>query len=148
MPSDHGDVQSPNTSDEHPLQSRALKPAGELTGFVLLGVTALFFGAAPTFAKVAFDGGIDALSLQVFRFTITFAAVLLMVLVDRHLPRIKRRHLLRLLMLAICTAVSSFCYMTAVRHVSVSVASLTFFTFLLMVGTISHFLTTERLGWI
>jgi|GEM_PF-556708 drug/metabolite transporter (DMT)-like permease len=147
MPSDHGDVQSPNTSDEHPLKSRALKPAGELTGFVLLGVTALFFGAAPTFAKVAFDGGIDALSLQVFRFTITFAAVLLMVLVDRHLPRIKRRHLLRLLMLAICTAVSSFCYMTAVRHVSVAVASLTFFTFPLMVGLMSHFLGTDRLGW-
>ncbi|MDA0340146.1 MAG: DMT family transporter [Proteobacteria bacterium] len=118
-----------------------------MTGFILLGVTALFFGAAPTFAKLAFDGGIDALSLQVFRFAITFAAVLLMVLVNRHLPRIKRRQLPRLLLLAICTAVSSFCYMTAVRHVSVAVASLTFFTFPLVVGLLSHFLGTDRLGW-
>ena len=113
----------------------------------MLGVTALFFGGALTFAKLSFDGEIDALSLQVFRFSITFAAVLLMVLVDRHLPRIKRRHLPRLLKLAICTAVSSFCYMTAVRHVSVAVASLTFFTFPLMLGLMSHFLGTDRLGW-
>jgi hypothetical protein len=84
-------------------------PSGSLTEFILLGVTALFFGGTLTFAKLPFDGEIDALSLQAFGFSITFAAVLLMVLVDRHLPRIKRRHLPRLLKLAICTSVSSFC---------------------------------------
>ena len=54
-------------------------PSGSLTGFILLGVTALFFGATLNFAKLSFDGEIDALSLQVFGFSITFAAVLLMV---------------------------------------------------------------------
>jgi drug/metabolite transporter (DMT)-like permease len=147
MSSGHGDVQSSHRFDEHPLNIPVPEFAGMLLGFTLLGVTALFFGAAPTFAKLAFNGGIDTLSLQIFRFTITFAAVLLMALVDRHLPRTARQHLPRLLILAICTAVSSFYYMTVVRHVSVAVASLTFFTFPLMVELMAHFLKIDRLGW-
>ena len=147
MSSDHVDVQSPNAREDSNNPPGAPKPAGDLVGYIFLGVTALFFGAAPTFAKLAFDGGIDALSLQVFRFTITFSVVLLMVLALRHSPRIKRRHWPRLLMLALCTAVSSFCYMTAVRHVSVAVASLTFFTFPLIVGPLSHLLGLDRLSW-
>jgi drug/metabolite transporter (DMT)-like permease len=145
MSSDHGDVQSPKASGGNDSQSDDPKPAGDLVGYVLLAITALFFGSAPTFAKLAFDGGIDAVSLQVFRFGITFATVVLMALALRHFPRIERRHLPRLLMLALCTAVSSYCYMTAVRHVSVAVASLTFFTFPLIVGALSHLLGFDRL---
>jgi drug/metabolite transporter (DMT)-like permease len=146
MSSDHVDVQSPNAPGEDESNAKAPKPADDLIGFILLGTTALFFGTAPTFAKLAFDGGIDALSLQVFRFTITFATVVVMVLALRHLPRVERRHLPSLLFLALCTAVSSYCYMTAVRHVSVAVASLTFFTFPLIVGPLSHLLGFDRLS--
>lgn len=146
MSSDHVDVQSSKTADGSGLEPATPKPAGDLVGYLLLGTTALFFGTAPTFAKLAFDGGIDALSLQVFRFAITFGAVLIMVLALRHLPRVERRHLPRLMMLALCTAVSSYCYMTAVDHVSVAVASLTFFTFPLIVGPLSHLLGFDRLN--
>ena len=146
MSSDHVDVQSPNAPGMDEIKPKTPKPAGDLVGYILLGITALFFGTAPTFAKLAFDGGIDALSLQVFRFSITFATVLLMVLAQRHLPRVERRHLPRLLMLALCTAISSYCYMTAVWHVSVAVASLTFFTFPLIVGPLSHLLGFDRLN--
>lgn len=146
MSSDHVDVQSPNASGRDDIEPSAPKPAGDLLGYLLLGITAVFFGTAPSFAKLAFDGGIDALSLQVFRFTITFAAVLALVLALRHLPRVERRHLPRLLMLTLCTAISSYCYMTAVGHVSVAVASLTFFTFPLIVGPLSHLLGFDRLS--
>ena len=146
MSSDHVDVQSPKAPGDNQIGARAPKPGNDLVGYVLLGVTAVFFGTAPTFAKLAFDGGIDALSLQVFRFTITFATVSLMVLAFRHLPSIQRRHLPRLFGMACCTALSSFCYLTAVNYVSVAVASLTFFTFPLIVGPLSHFLGMDRLS--
>jgi drug/metabolite transporter (DMT)-like permease len=146
MSSKHVDVQSPKAVGEDNFEPPASKPEGDFVGYLLLGVTALFFGTAPTFAKLAFDGGIDALSLQVFRFTITFGTVLVMALALSHLPKIQRRHLPRLLALALCTAVSSFCYMTAVTYVSVAVASLTFFIFPLIVGPLSHFLGLDRVG--
>ncbi|MDE0809653.1 MAG: DMT family transporter [Alphaproteobacteria bacterium] len=145
MSSDHGDVQSSKASAGNDSQYNEQKPAGDLVGYLLLAITALFFGSAPTFAKLAFDGGTDAVSLQVFRFGITFATVVLMALVLRHFPRVKGRHLPRLLMLTLCTAISSYCYMTAVQHVSVAVASLTFFTFPLIVGPLSHILGFDRL---
>lgn len=145
MSSERGAVQSPETPDGPKSAVEAPDRARELAGFAFLGTMALVFGSAPTFAKLAFDGGIDAISLQVFRFTITFSSILAAMLVARHFPRINRRHLPRLCLLAVATAVSSFCYMTAVDYVSVAVASLTFFTFPLIVGPLSHVLGLDRL---
>ncbi len=112
------------------------------SGFVFLAITALAFGSAPTFAKVAFDSGVNPISLQIFRFSITFFCILTATLVINQLQKIRLEDLIRLLALALATAISSFCYMTAVDYVSVAVASLTFFTFPLIVGALSHFL-----GW-
>ena len=116
-----------------------------LKGYLYLAITALFFGSAPTFARLAFQGGTDPLSLQVFRFVITAGATWLAVAVLRHLPRIRRDQIGRLGLLAICTAVSSLCYMTSVRYIPVGVASLTFFTFPLIVGPLSHVMKLDRL---
>ena len=121
-------------------------PAGrQMQGLVLLCVTALFFGSAPTFARLAFDGGTDAVSLQVFRFAITGTATFAAAALTRHLPRLARGQLVRLCLLALCTALSSYCYMTAVRYIPVAVASLTFFTFPLIVAPLSHFLRLDLL---
>ena len=146
MSSDHGGVQSSNASESGVSSSGSSKPAGDLAGYALLGVTGLFFGTAPSFAKMAFDGGIDAVSLQTFRFIIAFVTVFATAKVLRHSPIVDRRHLPGLILLALCTATASYCYMTAVKHVSVAVASLTFFTFPLIVGPLSHLLGMDRLN--
>jgi len=138
-------VQSSDTPEPPPAGAPEPKRREDLMGFVFLGITALFFGAAPTFARLAFDGGIDALSLQVFRFAIAFVCVTATMALIREMPRIDRGLLLRLLLLAFCTGFASFCYMTSVRYVSVAVASLTFFTFPLLVGPLSHIFGLERL---
>jgi drug/metabolite transporter (DMT)-like permease len=145
MSSERGGVQPPEASNPSKIIDEPVDRARELAGFALLGITALVFGMAPTFAKLAFDGGIDPISLQVFRFTITFGSIFLTMLAVRHLPRITRRHVPRLCILAMSTAISSYCYMTAVRYGSVAVASLTFFTFPLLVGPLSHMLGLELL---
>ena len=142
MSPEHAGVQSPDGTD-----SKGGQPdtAQELAGFAFIGTTALFFGAAPTFAKLAFDGGIDALSLQVFRFAIAFVAVIGTMAILREAPKIRRDQVARLALLACCTGFASFCYMTSVRYVPVAVATLTFFTFPLIVGPLSHLTGSDQL---
>ena len=114
-------------------------------GYGFVATTALVFGSAPTFARLAFEGGVDPLSLQVFRFVITASAILSVVVIARCWPRITLRQFVRLCLIALCTGVSSYCYMTAVRYVPVPVASLVFFTFPLIVGPLAHVLGIEQL---
>tara|TARA_Y100000588_G_scaffold308439_1_gene332992 strand:+ start:1002 stop:1682 length:681 start_codon:yes stop_codon:yes gene_type:complete len=49
-------------------------------------------------------------------------------------------------LLALSTGLSSFCYMTSVRYIPVAIASLTFFTFPLIVAPASHILKLDRLN--
>lgn len=115
------------------------------TGFVLVAVTALFFGTAPTLARLSFDGGADAIALQLFRFL--FGAVGLWGLaVARGIGgRVPRHRLGLLAALAVLVAASSYGYMTSVRYIPVPLATLTFFVFPLLVGLLSHLVGDERL---
>jgi len=130
-----------------PTERPALPPAaaGTLAGMGFVVLTALFFGAAPTFARLAFDGGTGTLTLQFARFV--FAAVglwLLLAAIGRPV-RIPRRRLGLLALLVLLSGAASYGYMTSVRHIPVPVASLVFFTFPLMVGPLAHLIGDERL---
>lgn len=116
-------------------------PAG--LGFVLL--TAVFFAAAPTFARLAFDGGTGTLTLQFARFAFAAAGLALLIAALRIPVRVPRRHLPLLALLVALSGGASYGYMTSVRYVPVPVASLVFFTFPLMVGPLAHLLGDEPL---
>ncbi|NQW10233.1 MAG: DMT family transporter [Alphaproteobacteria bacterium] len=115
------------------------------TGYAMVGVVALFFGIAPSFARLAFDGGVGALTLQLLRFGLCAGVLWTLVLATR-LPRhVPRGRLVALLALAATTGLASYGYMTSVRHVPVPLASLTFFVFPLMVAPLAHLAGHERL---
>ena len=108
-------------------------------------ISATAFGSAPTFAKLAFDNAITPSSLQSYRFLITFVVILFVTIVAKQVTRPNASHLPRLLTLAISTGLSSLCYMTSVKYIPVAVASLTFFTFPLVVAPISHLMKIDKL---
>ena len=114
--------------------------------FLFVVLAAGFFGSAPTFARIAFDEGMNSVGLQVFRFGITFCAVALVaVLFVRPNWRLTNRQISRLAAIALSTGIISFCYMTSVRHIQVGLASLIFFCFPIIVGVLTHFVGEERL---
>lgn len=118
---------------------------GPWLGYVFVLTTALVFGTAPTLAAVAFLGGADAFGLQVIRFTITAGVILASNLLLGHGIRVARAHRLHLLGLAATTSVASVGYMTAVLYVPVALASLTFFSFPVMVALLLHLLRLDPL---
>ena len=75
MSSDHGDVQSSKASAGNDSQYKEQKPAGDLVGYLLLAITALFFGSAPTFASVV--SALNRARLAKGRPTVGFLAPLL-----------------------------------------------------------------------
>lgn len=119
--------------------------ADTVIGLVLVVVTALFFGVAPTFARLAFDGGTGAMTLQFMRFGFaTIGLWLLLGLAGRRVA-VRRRHLALLIAMILVSGGASYGYMTSVRTIPVPVASLVFFTFPLMVGPLAHLIGDERL---
>ena len=110
-----------------------------------MAVSATAFGSAPTFAKLAFDNSITPSSLQSYRFFITFVVIIFVTIIVKQITKPTPAHLPRLLILAISTGFSSLCYMTSVKYVTVAVASLTFFTFPLVVAPVSHLMKIDKL---
>ena len=116
-----------------------------VSGFLFMAVSATAFGSAPTFAKLAFDNSITPSSLQSYRFFITFIVILFVTIIAKQITKPTHAHFPRLFILAISTGFSSLCYMTSVKYVPVAVASLTFFTFPLVVALISHLMKIDKL---
>ena len=116
-----------------------------VSGFLFMAVSATAFGSAPTFAKLAFDNFITPSSLQSYRFFITFVVIIFVTIIVKQITKPTPAHLPRLLILAISTGLSSLCYMTSVKYVTVAVASLTFFTFPLVVAPVSHLMKIDKL---
>jgi len=130
-----------------PLPRPILPPpaAGALTGYGLVAVVALFFGAAPTLARLAFDGGTGTLTLQFARFAFAAVGLWLLLAATGRIAPIARRLLPLVTVLVLLSAGASYGYMTSVRTIPVPVASLVFFTFPLMVGPLAHLIGDERL---
>ena len=116
-----------------------------VSGFLFMAVSATAFGSAPTFAKLAFDNSITPSSLQSYRFFITFIVIFFVTIIAKQISKPTHAHFPRLFILAISTGFSSLCYMTSVKYVPVAVASLTFFTFPLVVALISHLMKIDKL---
>ncbi|MBT5265424.1 MAG: DMT family transporter [Rhodospirillaceae bacterium] len=138
-------MSSPRQDVQSNPPSAAATRSRELAGYGFIAMTAIFFGTAPTFARLAFDGGSGALELQVIRFGVTVIASWTLVAILRMRLRYTATQFRRLALLSVFTGLSSYCYMTAVLYIPVPLATLIFFTFPIMVGLVMHVIGQERL---
>lgn len=120
-------------------------PAAHAAGLGFVVLTALFFGSAPTLARLAFDGGTGALTLQFVRFATASVGLGLLLSALGRPVRIPKARLPLLAALVVLSACASYGYTTSVRSIPVPVASLVFFTFPLLVGPMAHLIGDERL---
>ncbi len=120
-------------------------------GVALVVCAAICFGVAPSFARLAYQGGVDVLTLVTLRCAVSalviFAGLRLMRRPTRPASGTRRRHLA----LGITMVASSYGYLGAISTIPVGLAVLILYTFPLLVGLISRFtggrpLTPLRLG--
>lgn len=117
-------------------------------GVLLVAVSGVAFGLTPFFARAAYAGGADVVSLMVFRFGIT-AALLWLYLCwrQRAALRLPRGAVVRLLLLGAFgyTAMSTL-YYSSVRFISPSLAVLLLYTYPVLVVLEGYLLFGDPVG--
>ena len=125
----------------------SLPPVPPRPGAILIVVTALVFGLMPTLAKLTYEAGGSATMFQVGRFGCAMLALWAFHLWRRGMPRLpNRRRAAWIAAMALLTAGVSIGYIGAVQWLPVQQATLTFFTFPLMVGLASHCCGVEKMN--
>ena len=118
------------------------------SGAIMIVVTALVFGVMPTLASVAYDSGASATMFQAGRFGCAMVALWAFHLWRRRsFPRgLNMRRAGWVAAMAALTAGVSFGYIGAVQWLPVQQATLTFFTFPLLVGLACHCFGVEKMS--
>lgn len=120
--------------------------ANQTIGLIAIMVMVVLFGASPTTARLAFDGGSGPITLQVLRFGFAIVGIGAYLAFAGPAGRyIDMSRIKWLLTLSVLTGVSSICYMSAVKYIPVGLSSLVFFSFPILVAVSSHFLGLELL---
>jgi drug/metabolite transporter (DMT)-like permease len=122
-----------------------VEPRRQAAGVALVLCAAVAFGLVPNFARLAYDGGIDVLTLVTARGVVLVLALFAILRLMSLPVRLDRRTLRLCLAMGFTMAGASFGYLGAVQYIPVNFAVLIFFTFPLMVNVISHFTANEPL---
>lgn len=115
-------------------------------GFCLVAVAAIGFGISPTYAKLAYQGGSEPLTLVAARFTLCVLAMFMIAYVRRSSFKISRRLLYVPVLMGSLLAWNATGYLSAVKAIPVSLAAALFYTFPLQIGIFSLLLGLEVLS--
>lgn len=110
--------------------------------------SAIFFGAMPIFAKLAYNGGTDAVGLLMARFLASGLILVSALRLSRgHFPDPKKRGLPLLVLLALFSS-QSFCYFASVEQNGAVTATLLLYTYPLLTTVVSTMFFAESFGFL
>ena len=115
-------------------------------GFSFVAIAAIGFGVSPTYAKLAYHGGAEPLTLVAARFTLCVLAMVIIAGLRQNSLKIKRGLLYVPLLMGALLAWNAAGYLSAVKEIPVSLAAALFYTFPLQIGLFSLFLGLEVLS--
>ena len=116
-------------------------------GFSFVAVAAIGFGVSPTYAKLAYQGGAEPLTLVAARFTLCVLAMFIIAGLRRSSIRIQHRLLYVPLVMGALLTWNAAGYLSAVKEIPVSLAAALFYTFPLQIGLFSLVLGLEILSF-
>ncbi|PPR17733.1 MAG: hypothetical protein CFH37_00924 [Alphaproteobacteria bacterium MarineAlpha9_Bin7] len=118
----------------------------ERFGFTMLFAAAVGFGLAPSCAKLAYGAGAEPLTLVAARFGLCLFAIGVMIRIRRTSLTIERGLFVGSLVMGCLLVWNAVGYLSAVKHIPVSLAAALFYTFPVQVGVISAISGTESLS--
>lgn len=115
-------------------------------GVLLVLFSAFGFGLIPVFGIYAYRGGINVSTLLFIRFVLATVFFLAYLFAKGIRINLKARDLYRLFFLGgVCYTLHSTCYLTSVRYISPSLASLLLYTYPIIVVLLSRIFEREKL---
>ncbi len=118
----------------------------ERLGLCLVALAAVGFGVSPSFAKLAYYGGSEPLSLVAARFTICVLAMFVIASIRKSSLWVGPKLLHIPLVMGLLLAWNATAYLSAVREIDVSLAAALFYTFPLQVALFSWLFGSDSLS--
>jgi len=107
-------------------------------GLSVVLLSAASFGAVTPFARLAYNGGVNVVTVMAVRYALAGLAVMGYLAWRRQPWRLAGRRLWQTLGLALLLGVLSFTYLGSIRYIPVSLAALIYYTYPLMVTLLAH----------
>jgi drug/metabolite transporter (DMT)-like permease len=114
-------------------------------GFLILLLSAASFGAVTPFARLAYDDGVNVVTVMVVRYALAALVVLAYLTWKRRPWRLSKRKLWPAMALAIAMGALSFAYLGSIRFLPVSLAALIYYTYPIMVTLLATITGIEKL---
>ncbi|MSP88133.1 MAG: DMT family transporter [Alphaproteobacteria bacterium] len=114
-------------------------------GLLMVMGSAISFALTPTLNRLAYDAGSDVSSLVTVRFVVTVPALLVAILILGRSLKIGMRGWRNSAIVGVLMALTAYGYIAAVAYIPVSLSSLIFYTFPIIVGLAATFVNNEPL---
>lgn len=134
---------NPKDSEENAVSAALSKQ--ERFGFAMLFAAAVGFGLSPSCAKLAYDAGAEPLTLVAARFILCLLGILVIVRIRGTPLIIEKKLLVGALVMGCLLAWNASGYLSAIKYISVSLATALFYTFPVQVGLIAAIYGVEAL---
>ena len=120
----------------------------QITGILLIAVSAAFFGTLAIFGRFLYAEGVDTFTMLFMRFGVAACIMMLILLLRKEsLPRGKI--LLQLIgMGAVGYAGQSFSYLTAIKYASAGLVALLLYLYPMFVFVLSVIVLREKVTWV
>ena len=120
----------------------------QLTGILLIAISAASFGTLAIFGRFLYADGLDTFTMLFLRFGIA-ALLMLLILFVRREPMPRGKILLQLIgMGALGYVGQSFCYLTAIKYASAGLVALLLYLYPTFVFVLSVFVLREKVNWL
>lgn len=113
-------------------------------GLLIVLLSAASFGAVTPFARLAYDHGVNVVTVMVVRYALAGLAILSYLTWRRQTWVLPERRLWQTLGLALLLGVLSFTYLGSIRYIPVSLAALIYYTYPLMVTLLAYATGEEK----
>jgi drug/metabolite transporter (DMT)-like permease len=120
----------------------------QLTGILLIAVSAAFFGTLAIFGRLLYTEGVDTFTMLFLRFGVA-ACVMMLILILRKESFPRGKILLQLIgMGALGYVGQSFSYLTAIKYASAGLVALLLYLYPIFVFVLSVIILHEKVTWI
>jgi drug/metabolite transporter (DMT)-like permease len=115
-------------------------------GLLIVLLSAASFGVVTPLARLAYDAGVNVVTVMVVRYALAGLAVMGYLVWHRQPWALAGRPLGLTLGLALFLGVMSFTYLRSIRYIPVSLAALIYYTYPIMVSLVAHVTGEDRLA--
>ncbi|MBM3599744.1 MAG: DMT family transporter [Alphaproteobacteria bacterium] len=120
----------------------------DVPGLLMVLGSAVCFALTPTLNRLAYDAGADTMSITTVRFVVAVPTLLLVALALGRVLRVRTHVWKHSAIIGVMMVLTAYGYVGSVAYIPVSLSSLIFYSFPLVVGLLGTIVSHERLTWL